>query len=81
MAVLVLAIIQELRKPAAERTWHGRVAGLIPYDLRLPTLSRYLGALWNPNSSSFLVGTPFGVGWTLNLRALQNFFGEARRGT
>jgi hypothetical protein len=81
LALLVAAITQELRKPASERTWHGRVIGFVPYDLRLPTLSRFTGAIWNPNSPSILVGTPFGVGWTLNLRALQNFLGKASRGT
>jgi hypothetical protein len=72
LAMLVAAVVQELRKPAAERTWCGRVAGLVPYDLRLPTLGRFLSAAWNAEDGNVLVGTPFGVGWTINFRALNN---------
>jgi len=30
----VVAIVQELRKPPDERTWHGKVADFVPYDFR-----------------------------------------------
>ena len=33
-------VVRELRKPADERTWHGEIAGVVPYDLRPPTLGR-----------------------------------------
>jgi Family of unknown function (DUF5808) len=61
------ALVTEVRKPAAERTWHGRVAGRIPYDLRRPTLARVRDRLWNPADHRVLVPTVFGVGWTINL--------------
>ena len=34
------ALLTELAKPAAERTWEGRIAGIVPYDLRRPTVAR-----------------------------------------
>jgi hypothetical protein len=61
------AVATELRKSAEERTWHGRVAGRVPYDLRPPTLSRVRDRLWNPTDHRVLVPTVFGVGWTINL--------------
>jgi hypothetical protein len=69
-ALLVAALVQELRKPAAERTWHGLVAGFVPYDFRPPTLDRARAVLWNPDDDRILVPTLFGVGWTVNVRAL-----------
>ena len=64
--VLAAALVTELRKPAAERTWHGTAAGLVPYDFRPPTPRRVRARLWDPEGRLF---TPhlFGVGWTLNL--------------
>lgn len=61
------AVATELRKSAGERTWHGRVAGRIPYDLRPPTVARVRERLWNPAEHRVLVPTVFGVGWTINL--------------
>jgi hypothetical protein len=63
--VAAVAIIQELRKPAAQREWNGTVGGVIPYDFRLPTADRLRQRLWNPNGP---VVSPqvFGVGWSLN---------------
>jgi Family of unknown function (DUF5808) len=61
------ALVTELRKPTEERTWHGRVAGRVPYDLRPPTLARVRDRLWNPADHRVLVPTVFGVGWTINL--------------
>lgn len=65
-ALLVTAVVRELRMPASERTWHGRI-GLVPYDLRPPTLSRVRDALWRPDDPRVVVPQPFGVGWSLNL--------------
>lgn len=69
-ALVVAAVVQELRKPAADRTWRGQVVGFVPYDLRLPTPARFLSASWNAEDANVLVGTPFGVGWTINFYAL-----------
>lgn len=65
------AVAQELSKPAAARTWTGRVAGLVPYDLRWPpTVDRFRAALWNPDSDALFRPQPFGVGWTVNVAAM-----------
>lgn len=61
------AIYQELRKPPEERTWHGRVAGVIPYDFRIPTLQRLRDAYWDPSSERVFSDHVFGVGWAVNI--------------
>ena len=61
------AIATELAKPEAERTWHGRVFGLVPYDFRPPTWQRIRDAYWNPNSDELFSDRVFGVGWAVNL--------------
>ena len=48
---------------------HGKILGLIPYDVRYPSLTRLRERLWNPRDGRFLVPTFFGVGWTVNLRS------------
>jgi hypothetical protein len=70
VGLLAAAIIQELRKPAAERTWRGQVAGLVPYDLRWPAVDRVRAALWTPENPDLFIPTPFGVGWSINLAAV-----------
>jgi Family of unknown function (DUF5808) len=69
-ALLGAALATELRKPAGKRTWHGRIAGRVPYDLRPPTLARVHERLWNRAEHRVFVPTVFGVGWTINLRGL-----------
>jgi hypothetical protein len=61
------ALYQELRKPESERTWHGKVAGVVPYDFRLPTIDRLRAAYWNPESDVVFTDRVFGVGWAVNL--------------
>ncbi len=61
------ALYQELRKPAEERTWHGKVAGVVPYDFRLPTIDRVRQAYWNPESGTVFTEKVVGVGWAVNL--------------
>ena len=61
------AVLTELAKPAADRTWEGRLAGFVPYDLRRPTLARFRERVWNPSDRHVLVPTVFGIGWTVNL--------------
>jgi hypothetical protein len=65
-ALLVVAVVKELRTPAAERTWHGQI-GIVPYDLRPPTFTRVRDRLWNPDNPHVLVPQPFGVGWSVNV--------------
>jgi len=61
------AIYQELKKPAEERTWHGKVAGVVPYDFRLPDLGRVKAAYWAPESDVLFTEQVVGVGWSVNL--------------
>ncbi len=65
--LLVAAIATELAKPEPERTWEGRVLGVVPYDFRPPTWQRIRDAYWNPNSDRLFSDRVFGVGWAVNL--------------
>ncbi len=71
----VVAIVQELRKPPDERTWHGKVADFVPYDFRVPTVERVRNTYWNPEGP-ILSGKVFGVGWAPNFGALTSLFGK-----
>ena len=68
-AAVGAAVATELKKPAAERTWHGTIAGVVPYDLRRPTPETVREKLWNP-AGNFWSPSVFGVGWSLNLGRL-----------
>jgi len=65
--LVVAAVATELSKPQPERTWHGRVLGVVPYDFRPPTWQRFREAYWNPESDRLLSDRVFGVGWAVNL--------------
>lgn len=67
IALTVAAVVKELRTPQAERTWHGKVASVVPYELRVPTLERAKDRLWNPDAERVVGPRVFGVGWTVNL--------------
>ena len=73
----VIAIIQELRKPSNERTWHGKVAAFVPYDFRMPTIGRVKSTYWNPDGP-IVTSKVFGVGWAPNLGALSRIVGRWR---
>lgn len=66
VALTVAAVIKELRTPASERTWHGKVASVVPYEFRPPTLERARERLWDPDADHVLGPRVFGVGWTVN---------------
>ena len=68
--LVVLAIRDQLRLPPGERTWHGSIAGIVPYDFRLPTVERIRATFWNKDTSRILVPQAFGVGWTINFYPL-----------
>lgn len=70
LALVVGAVVAELRKPAGERTWHGRLVGFVPYDLRPPTVARVKAAWWSPDNPRILTDRAFGVGWAVNLGRL-----------
>jgi hypothetical protein len=65
--LVVAAVATELSKPEPERTWEGRVFGLVPYDFRPPTWQRIRDAYWNPSSERLFSDRVFGVGWAINL--------------
>jgi hypothetical protein len=70
VAAVVAAVVRELRTPPEHRTWHGRLADVVPYDLRVPTVARLRASMWDEANPSLLAPTAFGVGWTVNLAAL-----------
>ncbi len=70
LLIVAAAIGNELRKPSAERTWHDRLFGVLPYDFRRPTLARVRQTLWNPQEDRILVPQAFGVGWSINVGGL-----------
>lgn len=80
----IAAVYTELRKPPAERTWHGKLAGVVPYDFRVPSLQRLREAYWNPASPNLFTDRPVGVGWAVNIPTLLRRIGvgqeTARRG-
>jgi hypothetical protein len=65
--LVVAAVATELSKPEPERTWEGRVLGVVPYDFRPPTWQRIRDAYWNPGSDRLFSDRAFGVGWAVNL--------------
>ena len=74
-AVTVAAIVEQLRLPADQRTWDGRVGGLVPYDFRMPTGDRARSRWWNPQDDRLFVPTVFGVGWTINVARIGRALG------
>jgi hypothetical protein len=67
VGLFVAAVATELSKPEDERTWHGKVGGVVPYDFRPPTWERIRAAYWNPESERLFSDRVFGVGWAVNL--------------
>jgi hypothetical protein len=68
--LVVAALIDQLRRDREERTWEGSVAGIVPYDFRMPTLERARSRWWNTDDDRLFVPQVFGVGWTINLARL-----------
>jgi len=85
IGLLVAAVVQEAAKPPAERTWHGRVFGVVPYDFSPPTLDRIRRAYWNPEDDRLFTDRVLGVGWAINLHRarelLLGLLGRAGYGT
>jgi uncharacterized membrane protein len=67
IGLLVVAVAQEAAKPRAERTWRGRVLGVVPYDFSPPTWERVRLAYWNPGDPRLFTDRVLGVGWAINL--------------
>lgn len=74
---IAAAVITELRKPPRKRKWHGKLFGVVPYDLRLPpTEKRLKAAFWRPRGPLFSPQA-LGVGWTLNFGRLARILKRA----
>jgi hypothetical protein len=69
LAAFGAAITEQLRKPPEQRTWEGRLLGVVPYSLQRPTLARAKARVWAPDGPLF-VPKVFGIGWDLNLGRL-----------
>jgi len=80
ITLTVAAVCQELEKPKEEREWHGKIAGFVPYDFRLPTVERIKEAYWNPYESRILSPEVFGIGWAINFYALLERLSLFRQG-
>jgi hypothetical protein len=78
-ALVAAAVATELAKPAEERTWQGRVIGVVPYDFRPPTWQRIREAYWNPESDRLFSDRVFGVGWAVNLYRAKTLMEDAFR--
>jgi hypothetical protein len=68
--LVLAALIDQLRRDPEERTWEGSVAGVVPYDFRMPTLERARSRWWNTEDDRLFVPQVFGVGWTINFARL-----------
>jgi hypothetical protein len=77
--LVVGAIATELSKPPAERTWHGRVLDVVPYDFRPPTWQKIRTAYWNPDSDRLFSDRVFGVGWAVNLHRAKTLMEDVFR--
>ncbi len=75
IGLLVAAIVDQLRRDPAERTWKGRLGGIVPYDFRMPTLERARSRWWNPDDDRLFVPQVFGVGWTVNFARVARLLG------
>ena len=81
LAAVAGALYQEMRKPPAERTWNGKLLGVVPYDFRLPSLQRLRDSYWNAGSSRIFTDRPLGVGWAINIPAVLKRLGVMDGGT
>ena len=76
--IAAAAVAKELRTPRSRRRWHGRVLG-VPYDFRVPRLSRIRRTWWNTSSDRLFVPRSFGLGWGVNLARVARLAGLRRR--
>lgn len=67
VGAFVGAIYTELRKPPEQRTWNGKLLGVVPYDFRMPSFEEVQKAYWNPHSPKVFTDRPLGVGWAINI--------------
>ena len=70
LTLALFAVCQEIEKPKEERKWYGKVAGIVPYDFRKPTVERLKDTYWNPYETRIFTPTVLGLGWATNFYAL-----------
>ena len=73
-ALTVAAAVYAVRS----RQPYGRFFG-IPYDFRMPTLSKIKERLWNPEDERIFTPNVFGAGWSVNAYQLVKRFREDNR--
>ena len=78
VALAAAAIVEQLRRPPGQRTWHGAILG-VPYDFRIPTFRRVQESWWNPDDPRLFTPREFGVGWSVNLHRLFDIMGGPAR--
>jgi hypothetical protein len=71
IGLLLAAVAQEAAKPPAQRTWRGRVLGVVPYDFSPPTWAHVREAYWNPEDPRLFTEKVLGVGWAINLHRVR----------
>ena len=76
--VAVVGIVEQVRRPPDERTWHGSVLG-VPYDFRPPSFERLRAAWWNPDTERLFTARDFGVGWAINFAQVAKIVRELRQ--
>jgi hypothetical protein len=81
IALLAAAVAQELRKPTEERSWHGKVGGIVPYDFRVPTMERIREAYWSPDNPRVFTDRVLGVGWGINIPSVFKWLREKCQAT
>jgi Family of unknown function (DUF5808) len=77
IALVVGAVVKELKTPAESRGWNGKLAGVVPYDFRIPTLQRVQDRWWNPDLGQVFTPHVFGVGWAINVGRIARMAGLA----
>ncbi|HLT21272.1 MAG TPA: DUF5808 domain-containing protein [Thermomicrobiales bacterium] len=65
LALVALAIYDQLARDPRHRDWHGNVFG-VPYDFRIPTLESVKEKVWAPDNPRIFTPHVFGVGWAIN---------------
>lgn len=76
IGIATAGLVEQLRHPATERTWRGRILG-IPYDYRPPTVARLRESFWNPDDPHLFTSRVLGVGWSINFYRLLHLAGGA----
>ena len=79
-SLMAWAIITELRKPEEERAWHGKLAGVVPYELRPPTLDRVRETYWSSDDEQVFKPPVWGVGWAVNVGRVVELIRRKRSG-